>query len=207
MHRPTQRAGTSTITWAYDDDNRKVIAGSSQSTDTIFANLRGQPTKVVTVLAGQPYMQTYHYTAPGGLLDTLKASGLARDSFVTRSYGYDTQKGMLSSIGLRSQTTNLDYDNNENVTRITYPFTGVDSTIRGGLTDPNQHKTEAANNAVLERGMGMNAVGQIDRHLRHTQKRGWWFTYDSLGQLRQTQYRFRNPDAIPGGCPNYWGAR
>jgi len=157
----------------------------------------------VTVLAGQPYTQTYHYTTPGGLLDTLKASGLSSDSFVTRTYAYDTQRGILSSIGLRSQTTSLDYDDNSNVTKYTYPFSAFDSLPRGGLTDPLKHTSEAAVNSTIERWMGYNAVGQIDRHLRNTAKVGRWFTYDSLGQLRQARTRVRVPNDIPGGCPNY----
>jgi RHS repeat-associated protein len=203
VHRPIQRIGTDTVAISYNDDSLKVISKSAQSTDTTFANLRGQPVRVVTVLAGRPYTQTYHYTTPGGLLDTLRAVGLASDSFVVRTFSYDTQRGLLSTLALRSQTTTLDYDNNWNITKFTYPFSTFDSLTRGGLTAPNKRTSDAVANTTVERWLGYNAIGQIDRHLRHTQKIGRWFTYDSLGQLRQGTNRLRVPDSLPTGCPNY----
>jgi RHS repeat-associated protein len=206
VHRPIQRVGTSTVTWTYNDDSLKVISGSAQSTDTLVANLRGQPIRMATRLhtPARTYTQTFHYRQ-AGLLDTVRAVGLASDSFVVRAYGYDTQQGRLSSISLRSQTTTLDYDGNSDITKFSYPFSAFDSLApRGGLTSPLKHTSEAATNAWVQRWMGYNAVGQIDRHLRQAERIGRWFTYDSLGQLRRARTRSRNPDAIlPTGCPNH----
>lgn len=131
----------------------------------------------------------------------MAASGPGGTSFTARKYVYDALKGILTDIKLNGSTTTLASDGNFGTTRINLPGGGVDSLQRGSLHEPVKHTKEAGNNNNLERWIGIDTLGRIDRHLRQAAKIGRWFTYDSLSQLRKGANRLRTPDGTIGGCP------
>jgi RHS repeat-associated protein len=74
---------------------------------------------------------------------------------------------------------------------------------QGSLQSPIKASTAASYNFTVERWLGLNNLGQIDKHHTYPNaKYGRWFQFDSLGRVRVAKNVQRNPEALPGGCPN-----
>src|ERR1041384_6938255 len=104
LHRVTSKVGTNTLSYSYPNNGLQLTAASPVATDTINLNLLGQPTTSITWMAGQRYLRTYHYTS-SGLQDSLYVTGGV--NLTTRGYGYDTDRGALTSIKLGTATTTI----------------------------------------------------------------------------------------------------
>ena len=178
------------------------LGGTTVSTVSLYPNLFGSADSVKTVLAGSTYKQRYRFNS--GRLDSLYFNG-SQDTthFTGRKYVYDANSGALTSIRLAANTTTLGYDVALSPTSQIFPGGANQTITNGSLQLPIKRTTEVANSSILERWIGLNLNGQVDRHFRQTAKFGWWFDYDSLGQLRTTRYRNRIPDGTPGGCPSF----
>ncbi len=207
LHRLTTRTGSYSTSWTYTPNSLVGVAttslgGSTVSTVSFYPNLFGGADSVKTVLAGSTYKQRYRFNS--GRLDSLYFNG-SQDSthFTGRKYVYDANSGALTSIRLAANTTTLGYDVALSPTSQTFPGGANQTITNGSLQLPTKRATEVANSSTLERWIGLNLNGQVDRHFRQTAKVGWWFDYDSLGQLRTTRLRNRVPDGTPGGCPNF----
>ena len=199
IHRITSQTGSNSVTWGYPSDT-SMVAVSSAATDTTWTLLRPDSTKVTvkTILNSQAFVMTSLY-AGAGRLDSVRVSGGGL-SFTSRDYVYAVPKGILTDIKLNGSTTTLTPDANFKPTAISFPG-GATLTLQQGSLAPVKETAETNNNSYLERWIGINELGQIDRHLRNTAKLGRWFDYDSLGQLRKGRTMFRTPESIPGGCP------
>ncbi|MBL8989428.1 MAG: RHS repeat protein [Gemmatimonadetes bacterium] len=202
LHRLTSRTGSSTATWTYTA-NSLVVAGavSGVSTVTTYPSKLGPPDSVTTVLAGSTYRQRYRYTSAG--LDSVWFTG-SQDAahFTARKYPVSPLTGVLSEIRLGANPTGLGVDQALNPISYNFPGGASRTLVQATIQQPTKSTTEAANNTTLERWTGLDTLGRITRHLRSAAKLGWWFSYDSLGQLRTARYRQKSPDGEPGGCPN-----
>jgi RHS repeat-associated protein len=200
IHRLTSQTGTNSLTWSYPSDT-SLVAVSPAATDTFWTSLANHAAKTKTVLNAQAYSLTHLFTSYG-LLDSVAVSGPAGTSFTARKYVYDALKGILTDLKLNGSTTSITSDGNFNPTAISLPGGGSVSLTQGSLGEPVKETTESTNNNYLERWIGINILGQIDRHMRWTARTGRWFEYDSLGQLRKGRNMLRNPEAqLPTGCP------
>jgi RHS repeat-associated protein len=157
---------------------------------------------VRTVLNGFSYWQRFRYSA--GRLDSVFFSGSQDVNHLTsRAYRYNSSTGALDSIRLATQATKMLYDGNLHPITDDLPGSIVTNQSMGSLATLTT-TTEALNNGTLERWLGFNNLGQIDRHLLYTGKTGRWFAYDSLGQLRTARTRHQTPEgSLPPGCPNF----
>jgi RHS repeat-associated protein len=204
IHRLTTRAGSLTSKWIYTA-NSLVVTDSQPGVAivTTYPSVLGAPDSVKTILNGSTYWQRYRYTAAG--LDSTYFTGSQDASHLTvRRYRYNATTGALDSIRLGSNATSLGYDNNLSATTVDFPGSTIDTRSIGSLHSSVKSTTESANNSILERWMGFNALGQIDRHLRYTGKVGRWFAYDSLGQIRAARTRNQSPEgSLPPGCPDF----
>lgn len=202
LHRLTSRAGSITSTWTYTPNSLAMtVTQPGVATVTTYPSLRGPPDSVRTVLNGHTYWQRYRYTGLG--LDSVFFAGSQDVSHLTaRRYLYDANTGALDSIRLGNPTIVVT-DQNLHPTTVDLPGSLITTRSMGSPQVPLKSTAESANNTVLERWLGFNALGQIDRHLRQTAKVGRWFAYDSLGQLRAARNRLRTPDGTLPGCPNF----
>jgi RHS repeat-associated protein len=200
IHRLTSQSGTNSVTWSYPSDT-SIVAVSSNATDTVYASLASQLSKTVTLLNGHTFA-TSHLLTTAGLLDSvaIASSGL---TFTARKYLYDIPKGILTDIKLSGSTTSLTTDGNFNLTALTMPGGSSLGLQQGSLGQAIKDTTESTNNNYLERWIGIDTVGRIDRHLRWTARLGRWFEYDGLGQLLKGKNMIRDPGkSLPGGCPS-----
>ncbi len=205
VHRPTSRAGTSSVTWAYLNNGLKVVAASPQARDTISLNLRGQPTYVKTTLLtpNQTFDRRYFYTAYG-LLDSMHVTGGGIGDFQGRKYLYDATKGLLTTIRLGGASTVFNRDANFADTSRTFPGGGDAKTTLGSLHAPLKLTTSVAGyNSNVERWIGLDSLGRIDKHLGWQGNSGRFFQYDSLGRLKVAAFKGDTGNAAPPGpgCP------
>lgn len=203
LHRVTSRAGSLTSTWTYTANSLVVTATQpGVATVTTYPSLLGPPDSVKTVLNSKTYWQRFRYTSAG--LDSVFFTGSQDVNHLTRRrYRYNASSGALDSIMLAGSKTWVAYDWTLLNTAVDFPGSPSITRTLGSLHAPLTSTTEAANNTVLERWLGFNALGQIDRHLLHSAKVGRWFAYDSLGQVRAARNRNRSPETIPPSCPNF----
>lgn len=203
LHRLTSRAGSVTSTWTYTANSR-VVKDSQPgvATVTTYPSLLGAPDSVKTVLNGYTYWQRYRYSSAG--LDSVFFGGSQDVNHLTgRRYRYNASSGALDSIMLAGSRTIHRYNAMLADTAFDFPGSIIASRTMGSLHAPLTSTTEAANNTTLERWLGFDVLGQIDRHLRQTAKLGRWFTYDSLGHVRTARTRLRTPEATLPGCPDF----
>ena len=204
LHRVRTRAGSLTSTWKYT--RISFVVTDSQpgvSTVTTYPNVLGALDSIRTVINGFSYWQRFHYAAMG--LDSVSFRGSKDSTHLTiRRYRYNASTGALDSIRLGSDTTVLSQDANLATTKVDFPGSIVNNRTLGSLENSLQSTAEPVSNSLLERWLGFNDLGQIDRHLRYTAKVGRWFSYDSLGQVRTARTRNQSPEGIlPPGCPNF----
>lgn len=204
LHRLTSRTGSATATWSYTPNSPVVTATQpGVATVTTYPSLLGPPDSVKTVLNGYTYWQRYRYTSAG--LDSVFFTGSQDASHLTaRRYLYNANSGVLELIRLAGSATGLGYDATLANTSVDLPGSATVTRTLGSFHAPLTSTTEAATNEELERWIGFNRLGQIDRQLRWVGKIGRWFSYDSLGQLRAARNRNRTPEAgLPQGCPDF----
>jgi len=203
LHRLRTRVGSLTSSWKYAR-NSLVVTDSQPGVTTVtsYSNVLGARDSVKTVINGLSYWQRFGYSV--GRLDSTYFTGSQDASHLTRRiYRYNASTGALDSIRLATETTKLLYDANLHPITDDFPGSIVTNQSVGSLATL-ETTTEAANNSNLERWLGFNSLGQIDRHLFYTAKTGRWFAYDSLGQLRAARTRHQTPEgSLPPGCPNF----
>lgn len=203
LHRMTSRSGTVSSSWSYTANSLVVTATQSGvATVTTYPNMLGPPDSAKTVANGNTFWQRYRYTSAG--LDSVFFTGSQDASHLTgRRYLYNNSAGSLDSIRLGGGATLLGHDATLANTTVNSPGGANITRTEGSFHEPTKFTTEAGNNLALERWIGFDLQGRIDRHLQNTAKSGRWFEYDSLGQLRWGKRKVRNPESIPGGCPNF----
>jgi len=204
LHRMTSRAGSNTSTWTYIANSLVVTETQpGVATVTTYPNLLGMLDSMKTVLNGYTYWQRYHYTSAG--LDSTYFTGSQDANHLTvRRYRYNPNSSALDSISLATSRTILSHDANMSTTTTDFPGSTISSRTLGSLQATLTSTTEAGNNNSLERWLGFNNLGQIDRHLQYPGKVGRWFAYDSLGQLRTGRTRIQTPEgSLPPSCPNF----
>jgi RHS repeat-associated protein len=212
LHRVTSNAGTSTLTYSYPNDGLQLTASSPVATDTINVNLLGQPTTSITWMAGQRYLRTYHYTS-AAFQDSLYVTGGV--NLTTRGYGYDTNRGALTSIKLGTATTTIGLGGAlEDATR-TFPGGDQDQRTFGSLRAPVKLTSTASSIAgTTERWIGYDQTGRIARHLVYGGTGGRSFAFDSLGRFLKAEDSTFSPSSPPPGCADLlvngvmcnWGA-
>jgi RHS repeat-associated protein len=207
LHRLTSRSGTSSVSWSYPSANHGlVVAGTSaQSTETIYANVRGTPDSIKTVLTTptQTYWRRYVYSS-AGLLTNVNLSGPASPALVNRSYFYNTAKGTIDSLVLGTQVIKPSFDLNLRDTSLTFPGGDRKRIIRGSGGPPIQDTTAAAYNLDILRDVGLDLSGRVAQQLflaSPTQLVGRFYTYDGVGRLITGQNKSNNSGvSLPPGC-------
>ncbi|HEV8600685.1 MAG TPA: hypothetical protein VGQ69_15090, partial [Gemmatimonadales bacterium] len=204
LHRLTSRTGSVSSSWTFTANSLVVTATQSGvATVTTYPSLLGPPDSVKSIVNGNTYWQRYRYTSAG--LDSVFFTGSQDASHLTgRRYLYNNSAGSLDSIRLGGGATLLGHDATLANTTVNLPGGANITRTQGSLHEPTKFTTEAGNNLALERWIGFDPQGRIDRHLQHSARTGRWFEYDSLGQLRWAKRKVWNPESIlPGGCPNF----
>jgi len=204
MRRPLSKVGSSTVSWAYANGGFRVVATSAQVRDTIVLNARSQPTYVKSMFLtpSQTYDRRYYYTS-AGLLDSVRVTGGGIGDFQKRTYGYDTNKGVLSSIQLGANTTSFLRDANFADTSIAFPGGGDAKTTWGSLHAPLKLTSSAAYSANVERWIGLDTLGRVDKQLGWGGNAGRFYEYDWLGRLKQGAFKADTGNSAPPGpgCP------
>ena len=198
LHRVTSKAGTSTLTYSYPNEGLQLTASSPVATDTINLNLLGQPTTNITWMAGQRYLRTYHYTS-AGLQDSLYVTGGV--NLTTRGYGYDTDRGALTSIKLGTATTTMTLGGAlEDATR-TFPSGDQDQRTFGSLQAPVKLTSTSSSIAgTIERWIGYDSTGRVKRHLVYGGTHGRSFAFDSLGRFLKAEDPTYSEPSPPPNC-------
>jgi RHS repeat-associated protein len=212
LHRVTSKVGTNTLSYSYPNNGLQLTAASPVATDTINLNLLGQPTTSITWMAGQRYLRTYHYTS-SGLQDSLYVTGGV--NLTTRGYGYDTDRGALTSIKLGTATTTIALGGALEDSARTFPGGDRDRRTFGSLQAPVKLTSSSSTiAATTERWIGYNQTGRIARHFVYGGTSGRSFTFDSLGRLLKAEDSTFSQASPPPGCADLlvngvmcnWGA-
>ncbi|MHB1327974.1 MAG: RHS repeat-associated core domain-containing protein [Gemmatimonadales bacterium] len=206
LHRPTQQAGTATVNWIYGNGGFRVVAVSAQARDSTLMNALGKPTFVRTSFAAPTsvsFDRHYRYTS-AGLLDSLRVERVGGGvTFRGRKYIYDTSKGLLDTVRLGGEATVFLRDGNLADTSRAFPGGGSAKTTYGAIHAPLKMTSSAGYASIIERWIGLDSLGRVEKHLVQNAEEGRFYTYDWLGRLKVSAYRADTSSAPPPGvgCP------
>jgi RHS repeat-associated protein len=99
--------------------------------------------------------------------------------------------------------TSYNRDANFNDTSRTFPGGGDVRITLGNLQAPLKLTSSAGYANGVERWIGVDTVGRVDKHLGYLGNSGRFFQYDSLGRLRVAKSMSdNNQNPPPAGCPD-----
>lgn len=203
IHRDTSRTGSNTESdrWTFSTNGRVITAISPVASETTFANVRGLPDSVKTILGGQVFVQHYAYTNIG-LLDSMYISnGLI--AFRSRKYTYDPKKLTILGIRLGSSagTTSLTADRNYHSTKTTFRSGELEDRVYNELGALAAIGANAAYTDSTGRVIALDVLGRIILQANDSIKRAHQFTYDGLGRLVSDSIMISQ--GIPPGCQGF----
>lgn len=188
LHRMSSKSGVNTPSesWQYTGNERVLTATSPASTETIYLNVSGLPDSVKTTFVGltPTFTRTSRYTS-AGLRDTLSIAGGGL-SFQKRSYGYDTPRGILTSLGLGGAVTSIAANNDGLPTAIRFP--SGESVIYQWTASHRSMNilTDAPYASKVERQLSYDSVMRVRTQLPGNSaldKPGYRYGYDGLSRL------------------------
>lgn len=111
FNRLTSKSGTNTTSssYRYSTDGRKVAASNAISTDTVYLAQNGWVDSVVTVISGKRFATMYRPNNVGQL-DTVRVATDAGITFAQRRFGWNRTTGTLDTVVVNGQTTRFTHN-------------------------------------------------------------------------------------------------
>lgn len=179
-----------TDSFAYSPDDRKVMASSAVSIDSVYLNTYGQPDSAVTWLAGKRYRRQYRWNG-NGALDSVGVSTTSAIVFAQTRYVQPT--GLLDTLRINGQAIRYSYNKEFQRTSTAFPAGSPNVTRSEFYTSLHQRYRTTFNNGginnALWRNYSFDERGRIEQEDRigggDTKVRT--FGYDDRGQLSRAE--------------------
>lgn len=178
--------------FAYSADDRKVMALSPQSLDSLYLNIYGQADSAVTWLNGKRYRRQYRWNGNGSL-DSLGISTTSGITFAQRRYV--TPRGLLDTLRVSGQAIRYTYDKEFQRTSTVFPVGSPNVTRSEYYTSLHQRYRTSFNTTAIDGELWQNYVfeargriAQEDRkYASGSGTKIRTFEYDDRGQLTSAQ--------------------
>lgn len=179
-----------TDSFAYSPDNRKLVAISTYSLDSLYLNLYGQADSAATWLNGKRYRRRYRWNG-NDVIDSIGVATTSAIVFAQRRYVQPT--GLLDTLRISGQAIRFIYNKEFQRTSTLFPVGSPNVTRSEFYTSLHQLYRTSFNTTGIDAGLWRNYAFDAQRRIRQEDRKNGSqtklriFGYNDRGHLETTE--------------------